>query len=306
MSLGAYGQGDYGDALYGINQFVTSSAFSYGTGLYGANSYGEDNLPSVISATATISATASKVVYPTLTISSVSVFTALGGFTANISATLDASATSSSDSVRVREGSATVSVSSSITVTPTCTFSVPIRIDGYGQSTYGTADYGVDNKASEYKLGAASSGSCLGEVFILELSDKFDYGTGLYGLNQYDQADLQTIVSATSVATTATAEKINLGSAVSSGSSASTTATAEKIHQQGGSTTCSSDASATGVMALSSGALAVSSSADIVIVFERKRNAEAIVSTTSGTLAIAREKWEVIAPTSTTWTDIAA
>jgi hypothetical protein len=272
--------------------FEDTDKFSYGTGLYGSNEYDQADLQTIVSATSSIaSVSGEKINLASATVNAVATVNVLGGLTLSADGTVSASSTTASSGVRYREGSATATVGSSITVSSTATLS--------GVATVNATSTVVANA----------------EKFFLESSDKFSYGTGLYGLNEYDQADLQTIISATSVSSTASGEKINLASAVSS-ASATNTADSEKIHQQGGSTTCNATIVARAVTALSSGPLSTSCSSDVVIAFERKRNAEAIVSTTSGTLAVAREKWETVSPTSqdwdtisetsTTWTDIAA
>jgi hypothetical protein len=48
----------------------------------------------------------------------------------------------------------------------------------------------------------------------------------------------------------------------------------------------------------------LSATSDTTISFIRKRNASGIVSSTSGTATIAREKWEVVSPTGATWSTI--
>ena len=259
-----------------------SDKFAYGTGLYGSNEYDQADLQTIVSATSSIaSVSGEKINLVSAAISAVVTINVLGGLTLNGSGTSSSSSTTSSSGVRYREGSAIVSVTSSTTTTAYGTLS--------GVATVNSTSTAVANA----------------EKFFLESSDKFAYGTGLYGANEYDEADLQTIISATSASSTASGEKINLASAVSS-ASATNTADSEKIHQQGGYTTCNATIVATAVTALSSGPMSMESSGVTVIAFIRKRDVTAIVSTTSGTLAFAREKWEVIAPTSTTWTDIAA
>ncbi len=265
--------------------------FSYGSGLYGQNEYTQGDLQTIISVTSSTSSV-TPLVYRQIpvTISVSATVNVLGGMTLNGSATPTATSTVSSGGVRYRESSATASVSSSTTVSPTATYSDSVSIS------------------------ATSSVSANAESFFLERSDKFAYGTGLYGMNAYDEADLQTIVSATSVASTCSAEKINLATAVSS-ASASNTASSEKIHLSGGSMTSTAVGTADSVF-VASGSGSMSSSSTTTIAFIRKRNSDALVSTTSGTTTIAREKWEVVSPTgatwntiaetSTTWTDIAA
>jgi len=262
--------------------FEDTDKFTYGTGLYGRNEYDQADLQTIVSATSSIaSVSGEKITLASATVNAVATINVLGGLTLNGSGTSSSSSATSSSGVRYREGSAIVSVTSSTTTT-----------------AYGTLS-GVAT------VNATSTTAANAEKFFLESSDKFSYGTGLYGANEYDQADLQTIISATSSIASVSGEKINLASAVSS-ASASSNADSERIHQEGGSTTCNSTTAAKGGTLLTSGPVSMTSSTTTVITFIRVREVTAIVSTTSGTLAVGREKWEVIAPTSTTWTEIAA
>ena len=96
----------------------------------------------------------------------------------------------------------------------------------YGVRTYGssvgevlnasatvTATSSIANVNWVVAIGAAASmtstsaTTCSGEVIILEETDVFSYGSGLYGQNEYTQGDLQTVVTATS---TVTASSISL------------------------------------------------------------------------------------------------
>jgi hypothetical protein len=171
-------------------------------------------------------------------------------------------------------------------------------------SSISTVDWVVNIGSGQITLTATSSTTCSGESIIIERTDKFAYGTGLYGKNVYDQADLQTIVSATSSIASVSGVRVQNGSAISSASS-STTSDSEKIHQGVAVVTALVTTSANAVYTII-GAANVSCSSDITAVPTRIRSGGAVISTTSGTLAIGREKWEVIAPTSTTWTEIAA
>ena len=107
----------------------------------------------------------------------------------------------------------------------------------YGVRTYGssvgevinasatvTATSSIANVNWVVAIGAAASmtstsaTTCSGEVVILEETDVFSYGSGLYGQNEYTQGDLQTVVTATS-AVTASCERILLSGALSAGAS---------------------------------------------------------------------------------------
>ena len=266
---------------------------------------------------------------------------------------------------------------------------------------------GNRDRTSSANISVAAVFTASGEDIIREDSDKFSYGTGLYGLNEYDQADLQTIVSVTSVTTAAAYERVvsgeastnnvyitvdhqdvdgnhkyfingvqqldlqliegstytfsyhnsthpfslsttsdgihNSGSEYTTGvtrdTSASTltfvcpddapqlyyycsvhagmggaantspqsaiTASAEKIYQGQAIASCTTTTAANAVYTINVEA-SVDISSDTSSASIRIRSGGAVISTTSGTLSIGREKWEVIAPTSTTWTEIAA
>ena len=281
----------------------------------------------------------------------------------------------------------------SATVTATCTIpNVPWAIAvGSGQIT-GTV---------------ASSSSCSGEVVIIEETDVFSYGSGLYGQNEYTQGDLQTVATATSSATvvglriqsgsatvtvassiSASGRRVPEGSALINGSSTTTvtstgngsrvressatsspatTITASAFITAKGAATASAVASLTasgvfmvngaasttatvtsaaicnrvrfgsgvptavasitvlgfatrgGIASCTPAASLVAASerihqpsatsqpeASITATCNRVQNAIGIVSATSGTATIGREKWEIISPTVITWTEIAA
>jgi hypothetical protein len=160
------------------------------------------------------------------------------------------------------------------------------------------------SKGGDSSITATSSATASGEVIVLELSDKFAYGTGLYGSNEYDQADLQTIVSATSSVANVSGVRVQNGSAISS-SSSSTASDSEKVYQGSAISIASASTTAHAVYTII-GVASSSAVSSTTISYIRERNSSALVSTTSGTLTIGREKWEVISPTSTTWTTIAA
>jgi hypothetical protein len=285
----------------------------------------------------------------------------------------------------VKDASATVTVTSSM---PNVPWAIAV---GSGQIT-GTV---------------ASSSSCSGEVVIIEETDVFSYGSGLYGQNEYTQGDLQTVATATSSATvvglriqsgsatvtvassiSASGRRVPEGSALINGSSTTTvtstgngsrvressatsspatTITASAFITAKGAATASAVASltASGVFMVNGAAsttatvtsaaicnrvrfgsgvpTAVASitvlgfatrggiasctpSASLVADSEkiwqghavtqpesgatatcnRVQNTSGVVSATSGTATIGREKWEIITNDSVTWTEIAA
>ena len=162
----------------------------------------------------------------------------------------------------------------------------------------------VVTMGGDASMTSTSSTTCSGEVVIIERSDKFAYGSGLYSSNEYDDADLQTIVSATSSVASVSGVRVQNGSATAT-SSSTTASDAEKIYQGSAISSASSSTTASSVFVASSGG-SLTATSGTTVDFIRERNSNALVSTTSGTLAIGREKWEVIPPTSTTWTIIAA
>ena len=257
-----------------------SSEFSYGSGLYGANNYGIENLQTIVSATssiANVNCIRKRLASATVTVTST--VAAIGGFTANASATVTAtSTTASTTTFRVRLGSATVTVASSITSNATATYNESVAI------------------------AVVAAIACSAEKFFLESSDKFVYGSGLYGRQVYDAADLQTIISATSVGTTCTAAKVNLASATVTAVS-STTTDSEKIHQEGGTVTATSTSTSRAeAVYISSGTITATGVFTQTTTDWRVRESTGIVSSTSGTATIGREKWEVISVTPITWT----
>jgi len=171
-------------------------------------------------------------------------------------------------------------------------------------ATLANVDWIVTMGSGPFTLTATSSSTCSGEVVIIERSDKFAYGSGLYSSNEYDDADLQTIVSATSSVASVSGVRVQNGSATAT-SSSTTASDAEKIYQGSAISSASSSTTASSVFVASSGG-SLTATSGTTVDFIRERNSNALVSTTSGTLAIGREKWEVIPPTSTTWTIIAA
>jgi len=284
-------------------------------------------------------------------------------------------------------------------------------------SSIAGVDWIVTMGSGPISVSTSSSSSCSGEVVIIEETDKFSYGSGLYGQNEYTQGDLQTVVTATSSASascikiqtasatcsavstvSANARRVPEGSALVNGTSttsvnstangariressatssttasnsisatrvregyanpsASATTSASSVFVVSGSATvnascttaticnrvrfgsgvATSNASITvlgfatrgGIASLSGTSTASSDSekifqgsatslpsTTITATCNRVQHSGATVSSTSGTLTIGREKWEVVSPTgatwstiaetSTTWTDIAA
>jgi len=274
-------------------------------------------------------------------------------------------------------------------------------------ATLANVGWVVTMGSGPFTITATSSSTCSGEVVILEETDKYGFGSGLYGLHVYDEANLQTVISATSSASascikiqtgsatinavstiSANARRVPEGSALVNGASTTSvdsTANGSRIRESSAisSTTASNSISSTrvregdatpsattttsasGVFIISASATVTSActtaaicnrvrfgsgtptaSASITVlgfatrggiasligtsastsdsekIFQgsatsqpeatitatcnRVQRTGGAVSSTSGTLAVGREKWEVIPPTSTTWTIIAA
>ena len=168
-------------------------------------------------------------------------------------------------------------------------------------SLYGTGLYGVNLYSDEVmQITATSSVTCSAESFPLKRSDEFDYGTGKYGANQYGIEDLQTIVSATSSIANVAGVRVQFGSATVS-AVASITSVAEKINLSSGTTTATSTITASAALAIV-GAGTMTSTSTISATCNRVQFASGIVSVTSGTATIGREKWEIISVTPMTWT----
>ena len=263
-----------------------SDRYTYGSGLYGYNVFaGNADLQTIVSATSSIAnVVQERVREASATSTATATITAIGGMRRDVSAVVSASATLPNlptTTLRVREGSATSTSSSSTQSNATCTWSTGATVSATGALT-----------------GAAIQ-------FFLESSDKFAYGSGLYGYNPFDATDLQTIVSATSVGTSCVGAKVNLASANSIAAS-SVTGVSERIHQPSGATTANSSVTSRAEAVYISGAQMSSASTTAFTTVIRVREDTAAVSSTSGTATIGREKWEVIVNNNNTWTQIAA
>jgi len=99
-------------------------------------------------------------------------------------------------------------INASATVTATCTIANVNWVVAIG------ADASMTSTASI---------TCSGEVVIIEDTSEFDYGTGLYGANQFGIENLQTIVSATSSIANVVAVRVRLATGIVSAESATVT-----------------------------------------------------------------------------------
>ena len=262
-----------------------SDRYTYGSGLYGYNVFaGNADLQTIVSATSSIAnVVQERVRTASATVSATATIASIGGMRRDVNATStsDSSMATSTATIRVRESSATSTSASSASSNATCTWSTGATVSATGALT-----------------GAAIA-------FFLESSDKFAYGSGLYGYNPYDATDLQTIVSATSVGTSCVGAKVNLASANSIATS-SVTCTFEAIEQPDAGMSATSSAIARAEAIFISSAQMSSASTTAFTTVIRVREDTAAVSSTSGTATIGREKWEIISNDSVTWTQLAA
>jgi len=263
-----------------------SDRYTYGSGLYGYNVFaGNADLQTIVSATSSIAnVVQERVREASATSTATSSVAAIGGMRRDVQASMTSNSSVPNlpaTTLRVREAVADIGTLASITANATCTWSTGATVSATGALT-----------------GAAIQ-------FFLESSDKFAYGSGLYGYNPFDATDLQTIVSATSVGTSCVGAKVNLASANSIAAS-SVTGVSERIHQPSGATTANSSVTSRAEAVYISSAQMSSASTTAFTTVIRVREDTAAVSSTSGTATIGREKWEIIVNDTNTWTQIAA
>jgi hypothetical protein len=259
---------------------VNSSAYSYGTNTFGSDAYGVDVLPAVASVAASVTVAIARVRFGSASVASSSSVSAIGGFTASASAIASGSSAASVSATRVRQGVNPANGIASVTA----------------------------NAVADYVSGGVSAGTSVitsvGEKFILELSSAFAYGTGNYGLNVYDYADFQTVVSATSVNSWATGGIIKSGSATALPSASMSdggeiTRVREGYSNPQGTATTTATAVYSIVVSLTIGGQSTVTASNI-----RKRNASSAIAGSSLLVVNAREKWESFSIGSTTWTPI--
>jgi len=255
---------------------------AYDQGSYNSRKYGVNHLvlsdAVTVTASSSISVSSSKLLSASASIVATSSIAANAIGIKDVTVSIGPSSTVSSSAIRVKDGS--VSVSSSSSTSAQC---VSIRF-------------------ASASISANSSFIANAEKFFLESSDKFAYGTGLYGLQVYDEADLQTIVSATSVSSSAACERIRLVGA-STSVSATITSSAEKINLGTALSSSYLSFSAKGLF-IYSGEGTVSVNTSTALNYIRERNVEALVSSNSPIFSIAREKWETVGVSAKTWDTI--
>ena len=263
-----------------------SDRYTYGSGLWGRNVFaGDADLQTIVSATSSIAnVVQERVRTASATVSATSSVVAIGGMQRNTechSITNSVIPNLPTTTLRVRESSAGIPPNTTITANATCTWNTGATVTAAGALT-----------------GAAIK-------FFLESSDKYAYGSGLYGTQRFDQEDLQTIISATSVGTSCVGAKVNLVP-IEIFAVSPTACSAEDIIQPTATTTANASVTSRAEVVYAPSASMTSASTTAVTLVHRVREDTAAVSTTSGTATIGREKWEIIVNDTNTWTQIAA
>ena len=198
----------------------------------------------------------------------------------------------------VIDGAASTSVSSSATASGYTT----TLFSASGSASSTATSSANATFASGALVSSTATNASIAEQFVLKESSGFSYGHGDYGSYDYGDADLQTVSTGT-VTATVSANRIQTGSA-STSVSASVTGAATRVREDSGATSASASTTAHSVFIVSV-AVAIDPSATVAMNYIRKRNATALKSVTSVVSAIAREKWEPIPISTTTWTKVA-
>jgi len=264
-----------------------SDRYTYGSGLWGRNVFaGDADLQTIVSATSSIAnVVQERVRTASATVSATSSVAAIGGMQRDTechSITNSVIPNLPATTLRVRESSAGgLGASATITSNATCTWNTGATVTAAGALT-----------------GAAIK-------FFLESSDKYAYGSGLYGTQRFDQEDLQTIISATSVGTSCVGAKVNLVP-IEIFAVSPTSCSAEDIIQPTATTTANASVTSRAEVVYAPSASMTSASTTAVTLVHRVREDTAALSSTSGTATIGREKWEIIVNDTNTWTQIAA
>ena len=168
-------------------------------------------------------------------------------------------------------------------------------------STSSIASFSADrDRLSSATISASVTITASGEGIIYEDTDKYAYGSGLYGQAEYTQGDLQTIVIGQSSTASVGGEKIQLGGASVSASS-STSADSEKVFQGSGTVSASSTNTCTGTFTVNVNPNDIQSQATISVTIARVRLSSGTTASQSAVVTIGREKWETITRDSTTW-----
>lgn len=202
----------------------------------------------------------------------------------------------------VIDGAASVTATSGMTVIGGRSLTSTAAITATSGFT-STAAYRI--RESGAAVSSTSVTTAAGEGVVIKRTDKLQYGGGAYGYNVYDQADLQTISSATSVTVVSNGIRIQqTGATVTATSGAS--ASAEQIYLGSAATTETCFALANAVYTIKAAA-SITAASSVSISYIRRRHTSGISSETSATATIGREKWEIITYSgSSPWITIAA
>ena len=230
-----------------------SSAFTYGSGLYGANDYGIDDLQTVVTATSSATALATRVRLAGALVASAASITTIGEEVHLGIATASATATITASAIISVVGDAAMTSTATIS-----TVSYRVRLAGALSSvTSGTATIGQATLKGVAPMTSTAT--------IAAVCNRVRFGSGTPTAN----ASITVLGFATR------------GGIASTTGTASLVADSEKIWQGSGVLLPEASITATG---------------------NRVQFASGIVSVTSGTATIGREKWEIISVTPITWT----
>lgn len=103
----------------------------------------------------------------------------------------------------IHEGSASVSASASMSASG----GRSLKSSAAASVSSATAASAMRERESGALASVTSTIIAAGEGVVIKRTDKLAYGGGVYGYNVFDNADLQTISSATSAGSTASGEK---------------------------------------------------------------------------------------------------
>lgn len=173
-------------------------------------------------------------------------------------------------------------------------------------STSSIASFSADrDRHSSATINASATITASGEDIIYEDTDKYSYGSGLYGMAEYTQGDLQTIVIAQSTTASVGGERIQQGSATVSATSGES-ADSEKIYQGSATSSASATNTCSGAFTVNVNPSTIQSQATVSPTIERVRLAVGTSAVESAVVTIGREKWERIARASTVWEELVA
>ena len=195
-------------------------------------------------------------------------------------------------------GSASISVASSATASGAKVYASDATIS----STATTTSTCVRVRDAGALVSSTASTASIGEEFVLKVISEYDYGTGAYGGGYFGQGPLETIAAGTA-STTSAATRVRIASASASVSS-STSSSAVTVVDGEATVSASATNTCTGsfsVVGSATGAATATTTATCI----RRRKSGALISSTSSTASIAREKWEPITAGAQNWVTIA-